>query len=396
MNGSREGQRSDALRTAAAIVGLLVTLLLLWRTRTLVLTVFLGVLFALAVSSGVDRLQRWKIPRGIAAPLIVFTFVGLVGAFGSWIGPTVREQTTELRTRLPEALEKLEKWVHSRGGGVIATIIGLGEEAPARPVAAGDSAAGAPPDTLAVVVSTDTTGQPAAGPAAKKPASASLRDRVLAQLGGAGRYFLHLLGSTLAVVSGIVLVIFLAIYFAIDPSVYRRGLVYLVPERARPRTEETLTAIAVTLRKWLVTQLIAMVVIGAVTTIILMVLKVRAAVPLGILAGLLEFVPTLGPILSSLPAIAMGFVDSPEKAVAVAIAYVGIQFIENHLLIPILMREGLDLPPALTIIMQALMAIVFGVLGLLVAVPLLAAVMIATRTLTGRRVAAGAMSETKL
>jgi len=178
-------------------------------------------------------------------------------------------------------------------------------------------------------------------------------------------------------------VIFLAIYLAIDPGVYRRGLVHLVPERARPRTEETLTAIAVTLRKWLVTQLIAMVVIGAVTTVVLMVLKVRAAVPLGILAGLLEFVPTLGPILSSLPAIAMGFVDSPEKAVAVAIAYVGIQFIENHLLIPILMREGLDLPPALTIVMQALMAIVFGVLGLLVAVPLLAAIMIATRVVTG-------------
>ncbi|HMI44820.1 MAG TPA: AI-2E family transporter, partial [Gemmatimonadaceae bacterium] len=149
------------------------------------------------------------------------------------------------------------------------------------------------------------------------------------------------------------------------------------------RTEEILAAIAMTLRKWLVTQLIAMVVIGAVTTVVLMVLKVRAAVPLGILAGLLEFVPTLGPILSSLPAIAMGFVDSPEKAVAVAIAYVGIQFIENHLLIPILMREGLDLPPALTIVMQALMAIVFGVLGLLVAVPMLAAIMIATRIVTG-------------
>jgi predicted PurR-regulated permease PerM len=395
MNGSREGQRYDAVRTAAAIVGLAVALLLLWRTRTLVLTIFLGVLFALAVSSGVDRLQRWKVPRGIAAPLIVFAFVGLVAGFGSWIGPTVREQTTELRTRLPEALEKLEKWVHSRGGGVIATIIGLSEESPAPPGVAGDSATAAPPDTLVAVGSADTTRRSAAGPAATKPASASLRDRVLAQLGGAGRYFLHLLGSTLAVVSGIVLVIFLAIYLAIDPSVYRRGLVHLVPERARPRTEETLTAIAMTLRKWLVTQLIAMVVIGAVTTVVLMVLKVRAAVPLGILAGLLEFVPTLGPILSSLPAIAMGFVDSPEKAVAVAIAYVGIQFIENHLLIPILMREGLDLPPALTIVMQALMAIVFGVLGLLVAVPLLAAIMIATRTLTRYKLAAGAVGETK-
>ena len=395
MNGSREGQRYDALRTAASIVGLAVALLLLWRTRTLVLTVFLGVLFALAVSSGVDRLQRWKVPRGIAAPLIVFAFVGLVGAFGNWIGPTVREQTTELRTRLPEALEKLEKWVHSRGGGVIATIIGLSEESPAPPVVAGDAATAAPPDTLVAVGSLDTTRRAAAGPAATKPVSASLRDRVLAQLGGAGRYFLHLLGSTLAVVSGIVLVIFLAIYLAIDPSVYRRGLVHLVPERARGRTEETLTAIAVTLRKWLVTQLIAMLVIGAVTTVVLMVLKVRAAVPLGILAGLLEFVPTLGPILSSLPAIAMGFVDSPEKALAVTIAYVGIQFVENHLLIPILMREGLDLPPALTIVMQALMAIVFGVLGLLVAVPLLAAIMIATRTLTRYGLAAGAVGETK-
>src|SRR5258705_11006660 len=308
VNGSREGQRYDALRNAAAIVGLAVALVLLWRTRTLVITVFLGVLFALAVSSGVDRLQRWKVPRGIAAPLIVFAFVGLVGAFGSWIGPTVREQTTELRTKLPEALEKLERWVHSRGGGVIATIIGLGEEvSPPPSVAAGDSATAGQGDTVVVANAPDST-KIVAGPMTKS-GPASLRDRLVTQLGGEGRCFLHLLGSTLAVVSGIVLVIFLAIYLAIDPGVYRRGLVHLVPERVRPRTEETLTAIAVTLRKWLVTQLIAMVVIGAVTTVVLMVLKVRAAVPLGILPGLLEFVPTLCPILSSLPPIPMGFVD---------------------------------------------------------------------------------------
>jgi predicted PurR-regulated permease PerM len=394
MKESREVQRLDALRVAAAIVGLSVALLLLWHTRTLVLTVFLGILFALAVSSGVDRLQHWKVPRGIAAPLIVFTFVGLVAAFGSWIGPTVREQTTELRTKLPEALGKLEQWVQSRGGGVIATIIGLGEAVSPPPrVVARDSAAGAPADTVAVVAAADSARRPATGPAA---GPVSVRDRLLAQIGGAGRYFLHLLGSTLEVLGGIVLVIFLAIYLAIDPSVYRRGLVHLVPERARGRTEEILTAIAVTLRKWLVTQLIAMIVIGAVTTVVLMALKVPAAIPLGILAGLLEFVPTLGPILSSLPAIAMGFVDSPEKALAVAIAYVGIQFLENHLLIPLLMKEGVDLPPALTIVMQALMAIVFGVLGLLVAVPMLAAIMIATRILVRHERTPGAIAATKL
>jgi predicted PurR-regulated permease PerM len=181
----------------------------------------------------------------------------------------------------------------------------------------------------------------------------------------------------------LVLILFLAIYLAIDPPLYRRGLLRLVPRQSRKRADKMLTAIAVTLRKWLVTQLIAMVAIGVVTTLVLLALDVRAAVPLGILAGLLEFVPTLGPILSALPAIAMGFVDSPEKALAVTIAYVGIQFIENHLLIPLLMKEGIDIPPALTIVAQALMAIVFGFLGLLVAVPLLATVMIAFRTASG-------------
>jgi predicted PurR-regulated permease PerM len=359
------------------VVALAVALLLLWRTRTIVLTVFLGVLFALAVSAGADRLQRRRIPRGIGAPLIVFAFVGLVAAFGSWIGPTVREQTTELRTKLPEALEKLEEWVQSRGGGFIATITGFGDDtAPASVAAAGaaaDSGTEARTDSAVRAISDSARASLA------QPAQATLRDRLVAQIGGAGRYLLHALGSTLAVLAGIVLVIFLAIYLAIDPSTYRRGFLHLVPERARERTDEILGAIAVTLRKWLVTQLIAMIVIGVVSTTVLMVLKVRAAVPLGILAGLLEFVPTIGPILSALPAIAMGFVDSPEKALAVAVAYVGIQFIENHLLIPILMKEGVDIPPALTIVMQALMAVIFGVLGLLVAVPLLATIMIAAR-----------------
>jgi len=374
MNGTREGRWSDSFRVAAAILAFVVALLLLWHTRTLVLTVFLGVLFALAVSAGVDRLQRWRIPRGVAAPLIVFAFVGLLAGFGNWIGPTVREQTMELRTKLPEALGKLELWVRSRGGGIIATITGL---------SADTLATGPVPNVAPTPLDSAVAGIPAPPPAAT--AAPSLRDRLLAQLGGVGRFFLPVISSTLAVAAGIVLVLFLAIYLAIDPGIYRRGLLYLVPPETRPRADKMLGAIATTLRKWLVTQLIAMIVIGVVTTSVLLALKVRAAIPLGILAGLLEFVPTLGPILSAIPAIAMGFVDSPEKALFVTIAYVGIQFIENHLLIPILMKEGIDLPPALTIVAQALMAIVFGILGLLVAVPLLATVMIGARMVTSEK-----------
>src|SRR3954469_22798557 len=99
------------------------------------------------------------------------------------------------------------------------------------------------------------------------------------------------------------------------------------------------------LRKWLVTQLIAMLVIGAVSTIALLILGVKAPFALGIIAGLLEFIPTIGPILSAVPAIAMGFLDSPEKALWVAVAYIMIQQLENHVLIPLLMKGGVDLPP---------------------------------------------------
>ena len=124
-----------------------------------------------------------------------------------------------------------------------------------------------------------------------------------------------------------------------------------------------------------------MVAIGTVTTVAMLVLKVKAAYALGFIAGLLEFIPTVGPILSAVPAVAMGFVDSPEKALTVVGAYWGIQFIENNLLIPTLMRGGMDIPPALTLIAQALMTIVFGFLGLMVAVPLTAAVMVPIKML---------------
>src|SRR5690606_30571487 len=126
--------------------------------------------------------------------------------------------------------------------------------------------------------------------------------------------------------------------------------------------------------------LIAMVVIGVITTIVLAVLGVRAAFPLGVLAGIFEFVPNVGPILSAIPAVLMGFVDSPQKALLVAGAYWAIQFIENNVLIPYLMKEQLDLPPAMPLIAQVVMAFVFGFLGLFVAIPLLATVVVLMRS----------------
>jgi predicted PurR-regulated permease PerM len=189
-----------------------------------------------------------------------------------------------------------------------------------------------------------------------------------------------LVQSTLVVGAGIIMVIFLALYVAADPEVYRCGLLLLVPIRHRERVATLQSALATTLRTWFATQLIAMLVIGIVTTVTLALLGIRGAFPLGVLAGLFEFIPNVGPLLSAIPAVLMGFVDSPQTALMVAAVYWGIQFLENNLLIPYLMSQQLQLPPALTLLTQILMAYVFGFLGLFVAIPLLAVVVVVVRT----------------
>ncbi len=467
----------DVLRAGALILALYYCLRLLWSANQLVLVIFLGILFGLAVSSGVDWLQGRglrRIPRGVLAALIVFGVIGSLVGFFAWSGPTLATQLGELRTRLPEALDEIESWLTERQGGMLAGVI-LGGTTPAAgngpdtlivtplpgPTGAGqppgvaatplpapapvsppapvrDSPARAESLAVAAAVLSDTLGtldsatialireqaraaiaadstppmvdEPAAPPVAPPAAAAAaalgtgggtiavlvpgqrgdsaqaaappgLRDRAMAQLSGATRYFFPFLTSTFAVIAGIFLIIFLSIYVAADPRTYRNGIMHLFPLHARNRADEVLEAIATVLRKWLVTQMIAMVVIGTVTTIVLTILGVKGALPLGIIAGLLEFIPNIGPLLAAIPAVAMGFVDSPDKALYVALAYWGIQFLENQLLIPLLMQEGVDLPPAVTLLAQAMLAIVFGFLGLFVAVPLVAVAMVVIRML---------------
>ena len=402
------GWRSrDILRGALLVLAVYYLLKLIWFANTLVFVVFLGTLFGLAVSRGVDILERFHIRRGIASALLVFgTIAALVGV-GAAMGPTLREQGAELRRQLPTAVDRVEEWVNTRRG-FMGFVLGGSEVAGPQATGAGTAGAGAA-GTQGAPGTTGTTAprpggagtqagsaqaprpgaaqQPGAGAAADSGTltgtapAATLRARLGQQLAGATRYLFPFLSSTATVLAGLVIVIFLAVYVGAEPKLYHDGLMHLFPHRARKRAGEVLSEIAIVLRKWLVTQLIAMVAIGTITTVILLLLDVKAAFALGLIAGLLEFVPTVGPILSAIPAIAMGFVDSPEKALYVVLAYWGIQFLENNLLIPFLMRGGIDLPPAVTIIAQALMTFVFGFLGLMVAVPLTAAIMVPIKML---------------
>jgi predicted PurR-regulated permease PerM len=368
---------ADILRAAAIVAGLLIILKLLWVANQIVIVAFLGTLFGVAVASGVDRLERFRVPRGVGAAFVVITFLMLLYTLGSFVAPTVVQQGHDLKQRLPDAVESAEKWLNSKSPSLMSSLLG-NDTTEARALADSVRKNGAIPTGPAGVpagAANDSTGKPKAGP------STSLRQNIGKKLVGSVHYLFPFLTSTAETLAGLLLILMMSVYIGADPDTYKNGLLHLFPKRKRERMDEVMSEMSTMLRKWLVTQLIAMLVIGAASTIALLLLGVKAPFALGIIAGLLEFIPTIGPILSAVPAIAMGFLDSPEKALYVALAYLGIQQLENHLLIPLLMKGGMDLPPVLTIVTQGLMALLFGFLGLLIAVPLLAAVMVPVKML---------------
>ena len=384
---------SDILRAVALTVGTVALLRGLWAASTVLLVAFLGVLFGLALTAGVDRLAKAHIPRGLGAALIVVGVFGSIGVTGAALAPTLAEQGQEIETRLPEAFRSVTQWISDRerafsaftghrvGGGAGPTKTpaqgAAPEKAPAEgaaPSAPGAAAkrgnAAGPPGA-----SPDTAGGGAAAP------TGGLVDQLSQSGAGLSRVVFGFLGDTVEVVVSVLLMLFLAIYVAADPELYHRGIMHLFPHRMRARAGDVLSAMAAVLRKWLQTQVIAMVTLGVVWAIALLLLGVRAAVALAVIAGLLEFIPTIGPTMAVIPALAMAALDSPGKALSVLGVYLAIQALESNVLIPMLMQGQIDLPPALTILAQALMTLAFGFLGLMVAVPVLAALMVPVKLL---------------
>jgi len=383
----------DVVRVLALIFGFYVLVRLLWIAHPVVFLFFLGVLFGLPLAQGTDWLEKRKVPRAIGTAVILTVFLGLLTAGAVGMAPILRAQSKELQDRLPEAMDKIDAWLGHRANGVLGILFNEESSSDTLRTAAtqrGAIQADSTEQDEVVLDSALTEPQTVpAGAVAHKPttradtvaAGGNLRHEITKQFRGAQNSFLRMLTSTFAVTGAFLLVLFIAAYIGVDPALYHGGMLELFPPRQRPRVALTLASLSTTLRRWLVTQLIAMLVIGAVTTVFLFAIHVKAALPLGILAGILKFIPIIGSIFAAIPAIAMAFIDSPHKALIVGIGYLVIQFMENHLLVPILMKRGVNIPPALTLGIQALMALLFGFLGLLVAVPLLAAILTIARAI---------------
>ena len=202
--------------------------------------------------------------------------------------------------------------------------------------------------------------------------------------GGDGQFIgrgLGLIGSTFGAVANVLIVIFFAVFMAAQPKPYVQGAVFLVPRRHRPRAREVLHEVGAVLRRWLIGQSLLAVCVAVLTGLGLVLLGAPFAIALALLAGLMEFVPYIGPFVAAVPAILVGFAEGPELALKIALLFLGIQMVESYVLAPLIQHRAVHLPPAAILFAQVLMGAIVGALGVAVATPLAAAVMVAVSML---------------
>ncbi len=308
------------VRRVLIVLGLAALVFLFWKLRLLFLMLFGAVVIATIFRSVADRICRLtRMPNSVATAFSILLILGLVTALIALFGSHAAQQLETLRERLPIAWRALEQRVGDFGLAV----------------------------QLEAVVATITA-----------PGGGSLT--------GFGRTLLSF-GSGIA---DVIVVIFAGIYLATQPKFYRTGVIKLVPPARRKIAAEAMRESEHALRLWLRGQAIAMLAVGLLTGIGLWALGMPSAFVLGLIAGLLEFIPFAGPILAAVPAILLALAVNPEMALWVALLYLAIQQFEGNVLTPMVQQFAVDLPGVLLLFSLIGFGTLVGTLGVVLAAPL--------------------------
>ncbi|MBO1076566.1 AI-2E family transporter [Roseomonas marmotae] len=309
-------------RPVSVITFALILVLLVWQVPDALLLTFAGVLLGVFLRGGGDLLfQRFGF-SGMARVLLFALLLLLGVGFALLAAPQLAEQASQLWQQLPRALAQITERLSRYSWGQQ-----LLERA--------------------------------------KPENLQLPS-------GGGSSAFALLGGTFGALGNAVLLIFLGLYFAVDPGLYRRGIELFFPPSLRPKARATCEEVAGTLRGWLGAQFISMAVVGVLTTLGLWALGIPLALLLGMIAALLTFIPNIGPVIAAVPAVLLGLDSGATGAFSVIGLYLAVQSVESYLITPYVQKRSVDLPPALTIMAQVAMGTLFGIMGLALATPLAA------------------------
>jgi predicted PurR-regulated permease PerM len=293
------------------------------------LLIFACVLFAVLLyelSAIVHRRFGWN--RKLALVAVVLALLLVVGLGGWAMAPQIAEQASELARQIPQSLQQLRKMVESKP--LLARI------------------------------------------AADLPDAKQLIGSLQQFVPNAGLFF----GGVLGAVGNVAIILFVGIYFALSPGQYKRGIVKLVPQGKRERAVQVLDDIGDTLARWLMGKSLSMLIVGIATAGGLTLLGVPLGLILGIIAGLLDFIPYIGPIMAGVPAVLIALSISPDLALYTVLLFLGIQTVEGYVLQPLVEARAVEMPPALTIVMQLVFGSLFSFAGIALATPLTAALLV--------------------
>ena len=183
---------------------------------------------------------------------------------------------------------------------------------------------------------------------------------------------MKLLLGTVSAVGNFFIVLFLGLAFAAQPGVYRKGLLFMAPARHRARATIIVDRIGETLERWLIAQILTMAAVFVVTWIGLRIIGIQSSFILGIQAGLLAFIPTVGALIAGLIVVLASLASGWVAALSAFVLFLGVHALESYVLTPIIQRQALDIPPATLFAFQILLGVVFGIWGLALALPLMA------------------------
>ena len=325
-------------------------LLFTWYFAATLFLIFAGMLLAVALNAMTDMLGRVvNLPHALRLTIVCLVLAGLLSGVVYLGGATIAQQATALSDTIKSQLIGVKAFLERNG--IDTSYFDIGN-------------AGAPS------ASSSASATPGAAPTHNLPSAGAL-----ASSGGAivSQTFKLLLG-TVSAVGNFFIVLFLGLTFAAQPSVYRNGLLFMAPARHRARATIIVDRISETLERWLIAQIITMFVVFLVTWIGLAIIGIQSSFILGIQAGLLTFIPTVGALIGGLIVVLASLASGWVAAASAFVLFLGIHALESYILTPLLQRQALEIPPATLFAFQILLGVVFGIWGIALALPLIAIV----------------------
>ena len=335
------------------IVGFATLLLFTWYYATTLFLIFAGMLLGVALNALTTMLGRVvRLPHPLRLAIVCLVLAALMSGVVFLGGTTIAQQATALSDTIKGQLVGVKAFLERNGFDTSYFELGNSSATPATPATSSTPATPAPAPTHNL---------PSAG------ALASSGGAIVSQT-------LKLLLGTVSAVGNFFIVLFLGLTFAAQPSVYRNGLLFMAPARHRARATVIVDRISETLERWLIAQIITMFVVFVVTWIGLSIIGIPGSFILGIQAGLLTFIPTVGALIGGLIVVLASLASGWVAAASSLVLFLGVHALESYILTPILQRQALEIPPATLFAFQILLGVVFGIWGLALALPLMAIV----------------------